>query len=77
MSKSSKKRKADARRERKKSVKAQRRALYASYAGTGRKKKKVSAKTGRTSQRGNHVMADCGNVGCQQCYPRLKLARAG
>jgi len=55
-------------------AKAAKRALYASYAGQGRRSTKTAA-SGRTPQRGNHVMADCGNVGCEACYPQYRAFR--
>jgi len=75
MGKASRSRKADARKKRKKAAKAAKKALYESYAGTGRKKKKLDKKTGLTVLKGAHAMQDCGNVGCCRCYPRLNLAR--
>jgi hypothetical protein len=70
MGKSARKRKANIRKEKKRAAKQAKRALYLSYAGTGKRKKKQNKKSGYTAQRGNHVMLDCGNVGCARCYPQ-------
>jgi hypothetical protein len=56
---------------RKKNVKAARKAAYAALAGTSKKKKRQGGGSGPTAQRGNHIMADCGNPGCKKCYPQL------
>ncbi len=64
------------RKMRKRAAKAAKKALYQSYAGTGRRKKKKSCPTGATSQKGNHVMTDCGNIGCKACYPQFRVLQA-
>ncbi len=71
MGKASRKRKHDDRMRKKRAAKSARKALYASLAGTGKRPKKV----GRRSQvagifKHAHVMTDCGNPGCNRCYPR-------
>lgn len=70
------KRRADKKKELKRQVKQQRRALYASLAGTSKKKKRQNPRKKITAQRGNHVMSDCGNVGCEKCYPQHQVLRA-
>jgi hypothetical protein len=75
MGKASRKKSADRKKRAKQLAKAAKRALYASYAGTGRKVKKNRKKAGATPQRGNHVMSDCGNPGCERCYPQFRVAR--
>jgi hypothetical protein len=59
----------------KKQAKAARRALYASYAGTGRRAKKRAVRGGPTAQRGNHAMSNCGNIGCEACFPQFRCRR--
>lgn len=57
----------------KRAVKSRRRALYASLAGTSRKTKRKRVNRGqkqRTIWKHAHTMTDCGNVGCNRCYPR-------
>jgi hypothetical protein len=71
-----KRRRAELRKSRKRAVKAARRQLYASYAGQGRRTTKDHTSTGYTPQRGNHVMLNCGNVGCERCFPRFRALRA-
>lgn len=75
MSKSSRKRNADVRRNKKRAAKAAKRALYASYAGTGRRAKKQGRKAEMNPQRGNHAMLICGNVGCERCFPQFRAVR--
>jgi hypothetical protein len=71
MGKASRTKKHGAKMARKRAVKAARRAEYAAKAGTSKKAKKCNRKTGPTVMKGAHVMADCGNVGCKRCYPKL------
>ena len=68
MSKGSKTRRSASRKVLKGKQKAAKRSLYASYAGTGRKsEKKLGRRRSPTVGRGGHLMANCGNVGCQRC----------
>ncbi len=63
------KRSHEARMKEKRSRKAAKAALYWSYAGTGKRRKKQ----GRLSVvRFNHAVDNCGNVGCKKCYPVVK-----
>lgn len=68
MGKASRKRKHGEKMDRKRKVKAARRAAYAALAGTGRKAKKRSGGSMPSGRKHAHAMADCGNIGCKQCY---------
>ena len=62
------------RKAQKAAVKAAKKALYKRYAEEGKvkgtKRSRHSAKRiGGARAKGNHAMADCGNVGCGRCYP--------
>jgi hypothetical protein len=70
----SKKRNAEGRKAKKRAAKAAKRALYASYAGTGRKRNNQGRASGPTALKGCHAMRDCGNVGCLGCYPQFRAA---
>lgn len=72
MGKASRKRRSDQRKQLKRAAKAQRRALYASLAGQSRRAKRQKRAAGVTAQRGNHAMLDCGNPGCERCYPQFR-----
>ena len=68
MSKGSKTRRSASRKALKSKQKAAKRALYASYAGTGRRsEKRVGRRRTPTVGRGSHLMNNCGNVGCNRC----------
>ena len=63
-----KKRRSGERLKMKRAEKERKKALYASYAGTGRKSKR-----NRKSVEGgqfDHETTNCGNIGCKKCYPR-------
>lgn len=71
MGKSSRQRKHGEKMKRKRDMKAKRRALYASLAGTSRKaKKQRKASSVSGIYKHAHAMADCGNPGCRRCCPR-------
>lgn len=74
MSKKSKARHALKRKMAKKAAKQKKRDLYKSYSESGKSSrlKKVGGKqTEPSGKKGQHAMADCGNVGCIKCYPHL------
>lgn len=74
MGKASRKRKHKLVMEAKARRKEAKRALYKSYAehGQANKTKRHKAKpTEASGKKGQHVMADCDNVGCIRCYPNL------
>lgn len=71
MGKASRKNRHSDKMKRKRELKAQRRSLYASLAGTSKKSKNKNGKKMPTRFKGSHMMADCGNVGCKRCYPKL------
>lgn len=70
MGKVGRKKKHDSRMARKRAEKAARKAVYLALAGTSKRNKRRRAVGGRTNFKHAHVMADCGNPGCQRCYPR-------
>ena len=70
MGKASRKVKHGAKMARKRAVKAARRSEYAAMAGTSKKAKRQGKRGGPTGHKHAHVMSDCGNPGCQRCYPR-------
>ena len=72
MGKAGKKRRSAERMKRKRAEKERKKALYASYAGTGRRaaKRKSTVKAGAF----DHATSNCGNVGCKKCYPPQKVA---
>ena len=74
MSKAGKKRKHEAKMKEKRAKKAAKKAAYAARAGTSKKAKRqrrfAQKSTTSSIYKHAHIMADCGNVGCQKCYPR-------
>lgn len=77
MGKAAKTRAAEQRKKMKRSRKEQQRALYESYkkAGTNKKSKRSLASAKRTVKVNKHAIANCGNVGCSRCFPRLALQK--
>lgn len=73
MGRAAKKRRHDKRKEMKAKRKEAKRLLYKSYAEKGResRQRKHGKRTEGSGKKGQHVMADCGNVGCVRCYPKL------
>lgn len=71
MSKSARKRKHDTKMARKRVAKAARKAAYKALAGTSKRRKRQTQKTGPTSIKGMHAMANCGNIGCARCFPQF------
>ncbi len=73
MGKASKARRKSKRQDKKRAVKAQRRALYASYAQAGNRKKSKRFIMKSYSQRKvkliDHPNGECGNGACLKCYP--------
>lgn len=70
MGKASRSKKHSDKMARKRAVKAARKSLYASLAGTSKKRKNQKKKIRISSgAKHSHIMADCGNVGCQRCNP--------
>ena len=56
----------------KRAAKAAKRALYASMRGTSKKNKKQNGRgefNNFSPKKHRHLMEDCGNSGCQRCYP--------
>lgn len=68
MGKAAKKRRQEERSRRKREMKAKRRALYASLAGTSKRRKRMRTKT---DVKFDHETQNCGNVGCKKCFPSL------
>ena len=76
MGKAGKKRKHDEKMKLKRAAKAAKKAAYAAMAGTSKKAKRQTHRKKKPSVlKGSHAMADCGNVGCKQCYPHLNRRR--
>lgn len=72
MSSSGKKRKHAEKMKRKKAAKAAKAAKYKALAGTSKKTKRQRPKTKLAGNLKNaHVMLNCGNVGCERCFPNL------
>ena len=70
MGKSGRQSKHSAKMKRKREVKAQRKALYASLAGTSKKSKNQRNKNRvSSSAKHAHKMSNCGNAGCERCNP--------
>ncbi len=70
MGKTSRASKHSAKMQRKRAVKAARRTLYASLAGTSKKSKNQKRRVRISSgAKHSHKMADCGNAGCVRCNP--------
>lgn len=74
MGRASKARAHDKKMRAKRAAKASRRALYASMVGTSRKGKKVRARNraGVSAYKHMHLVTNCGNIGCSQCYPEYR-----
>jgi hypothetical protein len=79
MGKSTKARKHADKMKKRRAEKAAKRALYASLAGTSKKKKKQAKKSifGGSGHKHAHAIANCGNIGCQKCYPRAYVKGNG
>jgi len=72
MGKTGRKSKHETKMKKKKALKAQKRAAYAALAGTSRKnKKRVVKRLLSGILKHAHAMANCGNVGCEKCYPKI------
>ncbi len=72
MSKAGRKKKHSAKMKERRKRKAEKRALYASYAGTSKRAKKVRRKSPISGiHKHEHLMSDCGNPGCKRCYPAV------
>ncbi len=72
MSASGRKKRSMKRAQEKRERHAKKAALYKSYAEEGRKNKskRFLRKKATSNAKGQHLMTDCGNVGCQRCNPR-------
>ena len=56
----------------KRAAKAAKKAKYEALAGTSKKSKRQRVKKGPVSpNKGQHIMSNCGNVGCQKCQKML------
>ena len=75
MGKKGKKKRSDAKKLKKKSEKRARKAYYEGLRDSGnnskrdRRKKKKGNNGG---EKGKHLIADCGNIGCQRCHPMVR-----
>jgi hypothetical protein len=71
MSTSGKKRKHGEKMKRKRAAKAARRDAYKALAGTSAKSKRLrrNKSVEPSGRKHEHLMANCGNIGCKQCFP--------
>lgn len=77
MGRASKTRRAEEKKRKKRAAKIARKLLYASYAGQGRRnKKRASRRKEPSTIKGAHVISNCGNIGCERCFPQFRCARA-
>lgn len=79
MGKAAKTRRSEQRKRQKRSRKDQQQAVYESYkkAGTNKKSKRnaQNAKAARGVSTSKHLVSNCGNVGCERCFPDLSAPR--
>ncbi len=76
MSKAGSKKKHDEKMKERRAKKAQKAALYKSYAGTGKRaKRRAPVRSGATGLKGKHV-GPCGNIGCVRCFPQFAAVPA-
>lgn len=68
--KAARKRKHGDKMARRRAEKAARKAKYLSLAGTSNKNKRKKGQAG-SGHKHEHIMANCGNVGCERCFPEL------
>ncbi len=74
MGKQGRKRKHDEKMKRRRAAKAARRSNYASLAGTGKRRKKQAGGSKISGvYKHAHIMANCGNIGCDRCFPKGRL----
>jgi hypothetical protein len=74
MGKKGKKLRSDAKKLKKKAEKARNKAYYEGLRLSGNnskrdKNKKKKGKGKRSGDKGKHLIHNCGNIGCQKCYP--------
>jgi len=73
MGRIAKAKRADQRRRFKRAAKAQKKAVYASLRGTSKKSKKVLSRAkGKNPNKHQHLVENCGNIGCASCYPQYQ-----
>lgn len=79
MSKGGKKSHSEKRKLQKKRAKDARRALYKSYSEAGRvgTHERKKSRWGCPTTHGQHEAADCGNPGCNRCYPQFRRVTHG
>lgn len=54
----------------KRAAKAAKRDKYQKLAGTSKRAKRSNGRKMRSNLKHAHAMANCGNPGCQKCFPR-------
>ena len=53
-------------------AKAAKKAAYAAMRGTSKKSKKISSRSkGASSHKHQHLIDNCGNIGCSRCFPQF------
>jgi len=77
MGKKGKKLRADIKKMAKKAQKARNRAHYDALrdSGNNSKRQRLSKKKGRSPEKGKHLVHNCGNAGCQKCFPDERKPR--
>lgn len=56
--------------EQRRKLKRMRREAYAALAGTSQRSKRQRKSTEPSGRKHEHLMANCGNVGCSRCFRR-------
>ena len=71
MGKKGKKIRSDKKKIAKQALKARNRSYYEGLrdSGNNSKRQKAKKKKGRSTEKGKHLVHNCGNIGCQKCYP--------
>lgn len=71
MGKKGKKIRSDKKKVAKQALRARNHSYYEGLrdSGNNSKRQKAKKKKGRSTEKGKHLVANCGNIGCQKCYP--------
>src|SRR5271154_4416549 len=77
MGKAAKTRRSEQRKAQKRARKAATQAVYESYkkSGSNKKSKRNTAANRAGVSTSKHIVANCGNQGCERCYPDLAMPR--
>ena len=63
------------RRRCKRHIRAERKARYLSEAAAGKERRDAAGLSRFSATKHQHVIPNCGNVGCQRCYPPAPSVR--